>query len=208
MVEQIGKSPEEITVLEGYRQAFLNVMASRGLTKDSIAAIETANCAAFLEAECDDEDGSINLPPGLETSFFAPYEGILAPEGQTQPLLVGSVALGLSGGRIEIEPKLIHYINGFRIEGYVTTTTTDAVSLAVSSEITLDFNKGVYLVGVVRIDGQARIIGEGDEEHKLTPDMMTNLTALLLKLNARQNSQVSIVKNRPANSPEYLVPHG
>lgn len=199
MVEGNPYSPQELATRENYREAFFKVMASRGLTQDSILFIKQANCVPILEAECDDEDGAIIIPHTLKTAFFAPYEGISSPEGDPQPVYVRNVMLGPSEGKIEIEPKLIEYTSGPKTEGFVTVAGAASGGRVVSSEITFDLDQGKYFVEVDRIDAQGRIIGQESivEEHKLTPNMMDDLTSLLVNLNDRQRSRVSIYKNPP-----------
>lgn len=204
MREEYQLSSQELAVKESYRQAFWDVLASRGLSEASIRAIEQANCVPVIEAECDEEDGGINLPPDLEIAFFVPYGGIRAPQEQTQPVYVKNVFLGLNEGGIEIEPKLVHYTTAPEIEGFVTTKS----GRAVSSSIYFDFNKGDYGVEVVRVDKDWKIINEGDptiiEEHKLTPDMMTSLVSFLPEINAGQSSKVSIYR-KPASEQNQIV---
>lgn len=114
-------SPEEFRdAQEEYRKAFLVVMESRGLTRSTIDEIEKAKNAPYLEAECDEEDGGIDLPSNLGDAFFAPYVGIRAPEGESCPVNVRNITLGLNQGRIEIEPKLLNYSDGPKTKGYIT----------------------------------------------------------------------------------------
>lgn len=105
-------------------------------------------------------------------------------------------------GKIEIEPKLIEYTNGPKTAGFVTVAETESGGRAISSEITFDLDEREYYVEVDRIDNQGRLAGSVNqgsiiEEHKLTPDMVDDLTSLLANLNNRQTSKVSIYKNRP-----------
>lgn len=70
MVEGNPQSPQELATRENYREVFLNVMASRGLTREMTTAILQANCTPVLEAENNDEDGGIDLPHTLGTAFL------------------------------------------------------------------------------------------------------------------------------------------
>ena len=64
-----------------------------------------------------------------------------------------------------------------------------------------DLDKREYYIEVDRIDNQGRLAGSAiqesitEEEHKLTPDMVDDLTTLLKDLNDRQRSRVSIYKS-------------
>lgn len=195
-----GFSPEELKKAQGeYKKTFLIVMESRGLARSTIDEIEKAKNAPWLEAECDDEDGGIDLPSNLEDAFFAPYAGIRTPEGENSPVNVRNITLGLNQGRIEIEPKLLNYSDGPKTEGYITVTETG--SRACCSVIAFDFNKGEYYVEIVRINEKGSIDHkEGQdsailEKHKLTLDMMANFSSLLPLLSTRENSRISIYRD-------------
>ncbi|MBI4100210.1 hypothetical protein HY439_00505 [Candidatus Microgenomates bacterium] len=202
MVEENPQSPQELAAREDYRAAFLRAMASRGLTKEATTSILQAHCFPVLEAECDEDDGEINLPDTLETALFAPYGGIRTPEGDPKPVFVRNVSLCLNEGRIDIEPKLINYTSAPKTEDFVTIAEEDGFGKAVSSTILFDFEKGRYYFEVAKINKSGGFTGDTDiEEHELTPDVVTGLTSFLVDLNNRQFSKVSIYKN-PPDDPE------
>ena len=194
-----GFSPEEFRESrEEYEKAFLIVMESRGLSGSAVDEIEKTNNAPWLEAQNDDEDGGIDLPPTLRDAFFAPYVGIRAPEEESRPVEVRNITLGFNQGRIEIEPKLIEYTEGKKKEGYITVAKNGK---ACCSIIAFDFNKGAYYVEIVRVNVLGSIVHEEGqdpeiiEEHKLTPDMMVGFASLLPVLGARENSRISISRD-------------
>lgn len=195
MVEGSPRSPQELLAQEGYRQAFLSVCKSRGLSEIALEEIKQANYGVVLEAEADD-GGAINLPPGVETAIFQPYQGIQAPIGQAQPVLVRSVYFGQDGGIIEIEPKLVPDVGRYEKDedGFLQAK---GANFAVSSEIYIDLVQGRYYLEVIRTDGVLTDPSQDPttlKEHELTPDMIVGLASLLLKLNNRPNSRVSIYK--------------
>lgn len=191
MAQESPRPPQELVSGENYRRAFANILEARGL---SVTAIEKANCSPFLEAETDEIDGAINLPPVLEKALFAHYEGVRAPRGDNKPVLVRRVKLGHINGIIEIEPKLVNYSKGPKHEDYITITEG---GIAVNPEIYFLFEEGKYCLELVNVDTKGSIIhdSEGQEWYDLTPDMMDAFAGFLSELNQRQESGVSIYKN-------------
>lgn len=182
---------------ETYRRAFLNVMASRGL-EEALGAIEEANCHVVLEARPDDEDGAIELTGELKTALFAPFTGLRSPGGDTEPVLVTKVYLGLDVGVIEIGSKLVDYVDGPKTSGYITLPKEGDVTRAMPSEIYFDFVEGKYDVDVIKVDDQGQVIEENEERKRplqITDGMMSDLASLLTAVNGRTLSKASIYKN-------------
>lgn len=192
MVEREPQAPQELVAArENYKTAFVNVLESRGLTAGAPLRILQVNCIPVLEAECNEDDGRIDLPRALETAFFAPYKGIQAPEGDPEPVSVRSASLSFDKGIIEIAPKIIDYTSEPKVEGFVTI-------------ITFDLDKGKYDIEVDRIDDKEGQAGEIShvmpgiiETHELTPNMVDDLTSFVASLDSRQMSRISIYKNPP-----------
>lgn len=89
---------QNIPEIEGYkdqyRAAFYDVAVGRGIGPDALAGINQAGCIPLLEAELDESDGAIELPPEITSFIGEMYPGA--------SLLVSGIVLYDEGGVIEV----------------------------------------------------------------------------------------------------------